>query len=637
MKNTIAERIAEFLQGYLPFSHLNFNELVEIAKDCHIIDLEKNKILFKINDKLHDCFYVVNTGTIHLTVIADAEETLLNKCYAGDIFGLRPFFAKNNYMMTARARENSILFAIPIKTFKPYVAKNNEVLDFLLESFATNTRNSLDKDNKTKLISDSVYNEQQNEANYFQTLTFNKSPIIAITTTPIIEIAQTMTNAMQECIIITHNSYPVGLVTDADFRAKVATGRNNISEPISKIMETNIVTVNETISVAEAQLLLLKNNASHLLVTYDGTENSEIKGIISEHDLIVSQANSPGILIKEIKTALKIDDLIYLRQRLTDLIQTSISKNIPLTHINNVSSEVLYALMKRCIELSILELGSPPSKFAWFTMGSLGRKEQLLLTDQDNFLIFEDVAPDKHKLVKDYFLQLAESTITKISKLGYSVSEDNLVASNPIWCKSITDWKKQFNNWLSAPDEKNDKVYTNFFDFDLVIGENSIEQEVLSFVYSLLKANTLFYDYLGNIALKNQQPLNFFKKFNVEEEGKHKNEFDIKNKAQKHYIDAARLFALSHSLKGINNTYMRFKQMSIIDQKNKDLYLNFAESYLVLSKIRTIEGIKNDSSGQYINLNELSKADKEKLRNALIPIRDLEDIIKDKYQLTQFS
>jgi CBS domain-containing protein len=68
--------------------------------------------LFQINDILHDSFYVVASGVIHLSVIADAEETILNKCHEGSIFGL--FFCKNNYQMTAKAREESVVYAIPI-------------------------------------------------------------------------------------------------------------------------------------------------------------------------------------------------------------------------------------------------------------------------------------------------------------------------------------------------------------------------------------------------------------------------------------------------------------------------------------------------------------------------------------------
>ena len=83
---------------------------------------------------------------------------------------------------------------------------------------------------------------------------------------------------------------------------------------------------------------------------------------------------------------------------------SSIAKNIPLAHIYNISGEIISAINKRAIELAILDLGSPPARFAWLSIGSQGRKEQLLLTDQDSILIFEDVAADKYRDVKDYFI-----------------------------------------------------------------------------------------------------------------------------------------------------------------------------------------------------------------------------------------
>ncbi len=93
--NVIASRIADFLKEHLPFSNLSFEELTHIATNIRVINLEKNQTLFQINDKLHDSFYVVASGVINLSVVSDAEETLLNKCVEGEIFGLRPFFAKN--------------------------------------------------------------------------------------------------------------------------------------------------------------------------------------------------------------------------------------------------------------------------------------------------------------------------------------------------------------------------------------------------------------------------------------------------------------------------------------------------------------------------------------------------------------
>ena len=637
--NTIAEHIADFLKEYSPFNHLSFEELSEIATNIRVVNLEKNKILFQVNDLLHDSFYVVASGTINLSVIADAEETLLNKCFAGDIFGLRPFFAKNNYMMTAKAREESIVYAIPISTFRPFVANNSEVLNFLLESFAVNTRNPKDKENLIgKLISDNVfYSDQQSEMQYFQSLAYNTAPLKTTGTAIVKDVAQLMTESLKNNIVVCDNNIPLGIITDTDMRSKIATGRYPVTVSVDKIMSSPVITVVENVSLAEAQLLMLKHNVTHLCVTQDGTDKSDVKGIISEHDLIVAQANNPGVLIKEIKRCQSPKELKQIRERLTDLIQTSISKNIPLSHVFNIASEINLAIIKRSVELSILDLGSPPARFAWLSIGSQGRKEQLLLTDQDSILIFEDVAADKYREVKDYFLKLGKKTTATLEKIGYELCPNGHMGSNMLWCKSLTDWIKQYDSWMNTPGENSNDLSSIFFDYEITFGEQKIEDAIGNVVFKNAKNNTLFFDFLGNDALRKNSPLTFFKKFNLEEEGPNKDKFDIKTRALMPLIDGARLFTLNFDIRGINNTFQRFKQLSIIDPKHAEIYLNCAEAFLTLSKFRTLEGLKNDDSGQFINLEELSKIDREKLKNALLPMRELEELIKSKFQLTQFS
>jgi CBS domain-containing protein len=289
------------------------------------------------------------------------------------------------------------------------------------------------------------------------------------------------------------------------------------------------------------------------------------------------------------------------------------------------------------VELSILDLGSPPARFVWLSIGSQGRKEQLLLTDQDSILIFEDVSPEKYRDVKDYFLRLAKRTTALLEKIGYEFCPNGHMASNMLWCKSLTDWTKQYNSWMNTPGENSNDLSSIFFDYEIVFGEPKIEEAIENVIFKNAINNPLFFDFLGNDALRKNSPLTFFKKFNVEEDGSYKGKFDIKTRALMPLIDGARLLILSLNIKGIQNTYLRFKQLAISDSKNAEIYLSCAEAFLTLSKFRTMEGLKNDDQGQYINLKELSKNDKDKLKNALAPMRDLEELIKSKFQLTQFS
>jgi len=633
--NAIAGRIADFLKDYPPFSHLSYEDLTMIAAGIRVISLEKNKLLFQVNDPLHDSFYVVASGAITLTIISDAEERLLNKCLPGDVFGLRPFFARNNYMMTARAREESLVYAVPINVFRPFLSRNVEVLNFLLESFANNTHNP--DESRRRLMADQItYPDGQAEMQYFQTLSYNRAPLKTSPAALVRDIAQMMTDNLMDSVIVSSQNLPVGIITDMDLRIKVATGRFPVTVSADRVMASPVITVSENVSLAEAQLLLLKHNVSHLVVTQDGSENTAIKGVISQRDLIAAQASNPGILIKEIKRAKSAADLKTVRGKLTELIQASLQKNIPLTHVNNIAGEITLAIIRRSVELAILDLGSPPARYAWLSIGSQGRKEQLIPTDQDSMLVFEDVAAEKYREVKDYFLKLARKTIATLQHVGYSYCPNDHMSSNILWCKSVSDWVKQYTGWMSKPGEGNG-ISSIFFDYELAAGEPKIEEAITETIFNGVAKRTSFFDYLGNDALRKPAPLSFFKKFNIEEEGPNKNKFDIKTRAIMPLVDSARLLVMGQNIRGINNTYQRFKQLAVEEPRRAEVYLNCAEAFLTLSRFRALEGLKYDNDGQFINIDEMSKLDRERLKNALLPMKDLEEIIKDKFRLTQFS
>jgi CBS domain-containing protein len=635
--HAVALRIANFLKEFPPFNNLSDDNLLEIAYAIRVIRIEKNKTLFRIDDPLHDSFYVVASGVINLFVIADADEQLLNKCYPGDIFGLRPFFAKNNYMMTAKAREDSLIYAIPINVFKPFVAGNPEVLNFLLESFATNSRNPDDK-KRSKLLSDQAAFNEQPSFQYFQSLTYNKQPLLFSPNATVKEVAQAITDNLTDNAVIIDQNKPIGLITDFNLRAKIATGRFEVYAPVHQVMTSPITAVDENVSLAEAQLLMLKNNITHLCVTQDGSENAALRGVISQRDLIVAQASNPGVLIKEIKKSNTADELQLVRQKLTELIASSLVKNVPLFHVQNIVGEINLAITRRAVELAILSLGSPPAPFAWLCLGSQGRKEQLLLSDQDSLLIFDDVAAEKYREVKDYFLNLAKNATKILENVGYPICKHSHVASNMLWCKSKSDWIKQFTTWIAKPSEKSNEIAAIFFDYELAYGDAKLEEQITDTIFAIrAEKNASFFDFLGNDALKKPHPLSFFKKFNLEENGANKDKFDIKTKGIMPLVDGARLLVLSHGIKGINNTYQRYKQLAMVEPRNAELYLKCAEAFITMSSFSTQEGLKYDHSGQYLNVTELSKRDSERLKTAFAPMRELEDVIKDKFRLTEFS
>ncbi|AUC81711.1 DUF294 nucleotidyltransferase-like domain-containing protein [Lacinutrix sp. Bg11-31] len=633
MKNTIAERILDFLKGFPPFDALTYDQLFTIASQVKVLYLEKDSYVFKQNEGLHDSFYVVKDGGIGVY----RDNNLVDECDEGDIFGLRALIRKDHYLLDAKAIEESIVYSMSSKVLEDIIITNPKANQFLIASFATNTRNPYSKEDKGTLFANEDF-LQPNTSSFseIQSAKFSKNPIVCQAHTIIKEACLVMSHNKVGSIVITQNKQPIGIITDKDLRNKIATGLHAITHKVEAIMSTPVITFPPTITVAEAQIAMLKNDISHLCITKDGTPNSELIGILSEHDIIVIHGNNPSVLIKEIKRATSTEQLKYIREKAQELLNNYIEQHIPISFIANIISAINEAITKRIITLSITETNQePPVPFAWLAIGSQGRKEQLLLTDQDNALVFEDVAENQKEIANAYFLTLAKAINNKLNTVGFELCPANMMASNPKWCLTVSEWKAQFKNWVTHPDADKIMLCNIFFDYDMVYGNHQLVDEMSSSIFEAIESYEIFLNFMSRNALKNPAPLSFFRSFLVEDSGEHKDQFDIKARAIMPLVDAARILVLSHKIKDINSTIARYQKMETLEPQNKDLYASCISAFRILLRFRTQQGLKHDDSGRFIDVNSLSKADRLKLKGCFKPIKDIQELLKTRFKLSQ--
>lgn len=636
MKNTIAERIFDFLKNFPPFDILEKDQLFEIAAHVKVTYIEKDNYVFRQDEKPHEHFYIVKDGAIGLYRTIELDHILVDICDEGDIFGLRPLIQNDHYLMSAKANEESILYAISVDILKEIIKTNERANKYIIASFSTNIKTPYAKNNNAQLFANVHSLENINTFSEVQTAKYSKNPVTCLKSATIQEAALTMSEKKVGSILIVENNKPIGIITDKDLRLKIATGLVAIHKTVTEIMSSPVITFSEKITIAEAQIAMIKHKITHLCITKNGTTNSELVGILSEHDIVVLHGNNPSVLIKEIKRAKSIETLKYVREKTAELLKGYINQNIPIAFIPKIISEINDAITIKAIELSIIEMeNEPPVKFSWLALGSQGRKEQLLITDQDNALVFENVPPENYQRTKNYFLDLSKKVTSKLNFVGYEFCPAEMMASNPKWCLSLDEWKKQFDFWITKPTEDAIMMCTIFFDYHLIYGDDNLVSKITSSIYTSIKNFEIFLNFLGRNALKNPPPLGFFRQFLVEHDGDHKDEFDLKSRALMPLIDAARLLCLAYQIKNKNNTVARFKKLAKVDQNNTDLYLSCIDSFKILLHYRTEQGIKNNNSGRFIKLADLNKTEKLKLKGCFKPIKDIQELILIKFNLGQ--
>lgn len=630
----IAGRIARYLADYPPFDRLNDAQRRELAAVAKVRYAPVGTVLFKQNEATGQHFYMVAQGSVRLVAGEGTAEVLIDLCDMGDVFGVRPMLVNDPYMATAEVVEESVLYAFPWATFAPWLHDVPGLALFFAAGFASGlpvVRNQLEHGLQWKQNGPAPI--QTDESRLSLPVLHRPAPSCA-PQTPVMLAATIMRDARADHLLVVNEAMqPLGILTDTDLRNKVATGQFSIEAPVSQLMSQPVFCVKAGLGLGELQLDMLERNLHHLVVTSDGTPQGKLEGVITDHDLLAAEGSSAGALHQAIRLAGSTEQLVVIRERLNQLVRSGLQRGLNTIWLGSLTARLQDMLVRRLSELIANQLRSegqsmPQMPFVWLQLGSGGRKEQLLPSDQDHALLFEDPDPRLLESVRAAFLLYAKSMQLGLEAMGFVACPAQMMASNPQWCLSLSEWKAQFSRWLAEPDPRAVMMTTIFFDFRPVIGDAALAEQLRAHIAAELPRAGLYLSALAKNACENPPPLGFFRQFMVEKDGEHRPHFDLKARAMMPLADAARVLWLQHGLPAAYSTPERFEAMARLEPAQEQLYYEAARSYEVLLRYRAMAA----ASGQPLDPAQLSKIDRQLLRSSFQPIHDLQEVLQVRFQ-----
>lgn len=327
---------------------------------------------------------------------------------------------------------------------------------------------------------------------------FVKNMVSCPMETSIADAARIMSNKQVDAIFVHNRGKIIGMVNDRDLRSRVLARGIDPGGEIVQVMTSPVQSIGEEALLYEAVLAFQKNNISHLEVT---DQSGKTLGVISNQDCLEMQRNSLSYLIHEIEGCHRVEDLKNVYAKLPVIVSALLSSSAGMVNITRLITSVADAILNRVIQFSLEKNGNPPCKFAFMVMGSEGRREQTLKTDQDNAIIYE--ANDiKHQ---PYFLNFAREINKNLDFIGYRNCPGKIMASNSKWCQSLSTWKAYFSDWTRSPEPQHVLDSTIFFDFRHVHGEKRLINELKEHVNQETKHNDLFFYHLSN-SIVNYKP-----------------------------------------------------------------------------------------------------------------------------------
>ncbi len=630
----LIEAVVEPLRRHPPFDRLPDAALRALAGAARIRHLPAGAVLFEQGARPHDDVYVVRKGAIAVRREVDGASILLDRCDAGAVLGARAHIAGTPYAARAEAEEDALIVALPYARLGPMLEAHPALALFFAAGFAVGLPRTGERiieatERARRRWALGAEADEDDRA-----VMPSRSVLTCAGETTVQAAAQAMAaRGVGSIIVADAEQRPRGIMTDVDLRARVvAEGLDPARTPVGDVMSSPVATVAEGVTAVELLGRMMRRRIHHFCVTADGTPDTAITGVISDRDVLSSLGTHPTSLMRRIGQAPDAETLRALRARAERLIARYLEQERAMRFVAGVAAAIDDAATRRALSLALEASGPPPVAFCWLALGSEGREERLLRTDQDNALVYVDPPPAQAEAAQAWFLGFGERVTDLIAASGVVLCPGGVMARNPAWCQPLSRWKATFSKWIRTPEPRALMHADIAFDLRPVEGDRALAEALRDHIFAELDAERGFLNFLAANALRNPPPLSFFRQFIVERSGAHESAFDLKSRAMMPLCDAARVLAHAHRLTVYGSTPRRFRALAAAEPERAGLFEEAAVAYEMLMRRRAQSGLAHGDSGRFVPIDELGTLQRRSLRNIFAVIDEVQGVLRSRFR-----
>ena len=480
--------------------------------------------------------------------------------------------------------EDLICYELPKQEFMDLIQDHEAFKHFYLEDFVS-------KHQQLKKL------QQQNELTPFMMARVSDiylhEPCVVSSDTPIIEAVRQM-EAMKNGTIVVRTETGYGIVTDTNLRRSVLLGGVPPEAGTGTIMSCPLVTIDRQDFLFNALLLFTSHNIKRIAVTDKG----EIVGILKQLDLLSFFANHSYLVAMQIDKAESIDELRPIGDDMVHLIRALHTKGVKVRYISKLVNALNAKVHRKVFELCVAP--EAREQCALIVMGSEGRGEQMLRTDQDNGLIIaEGVSNDFVAAMTQFHAHLAT--------LGFPDCPGNVMVTNPQWRRSLGGYKTRIDGWVDTMDETALQALNIFLDAQCVAGNGMLLEEAKGYLFARFEGRDDVLAHMAKAALSFDTPLSVFSGL-VVEKSRH-NSIDLKKGGIFAIVHGIRVLSLQKKIRE-TNTFERIKQLNNIGVFDKSFATELMEAYDTLLSIRLRTRLQHPGGVGTLNDVEPGKLDK---------------------------
>lgn len=627
--NVIPDRIAEALGRYPPFTMMPDEAVRELAVQARVRALVAGEKVWTQGETPKDELYFLARGRVEYHWDHGGRVELVDVRDMGDLLGLTAMLEQQPFRVTASVVEDTLLYVLPAETMRTLLRDNDEARRYTRRHlfWATRVGAKVPDSHEAQLqIKRTILQAHLDGAQRVQVRPIERL-LMCLPHASVRSAANLMVaKRVPSVLVVDDQRHPVGMVTSLNLIKWTMVSGNDPEAPVREMMAKPVFTVSPTTSATTAMLLMLRERVGQICVTEDGTPYTKALDVCTHKDLLSQSGHHPAGLLREIREARNTQRLRELCDEVESIARSYVEAGISGVILGQICAELFDELVERLLLLATDELSAqghdlPAVPWAWLTVGSDGRREQVLRTDMDNAFVFASTGNSTaDEANRQGFLKLNSRVVEMLVECGFSRCQGGVMASNPRWCRTDVEWRQEISHFSHSDPDGLLRAYV-LYDVRYVAGRRELAENMRQVVFDSVGANPQLLSRMAEMVLEVAPPLNFWGKFVVEKKGSQTGKFDIKSRALSPLRDATRVFALKYRLTRHYSTGGRLQQLAQEVPQLREWATLAYESYDFLLRLRTLTGLRLGDTGRYIEPDSLTKMERTYLSSVFDVVR----------------
>lgn len=422
----------------------------------------------------------------------------------------------------------------------------------------------------------------------------------------------------------------MGIFTLSDLMRRVALKDNNLEQPVSQVMTSRLVTLLPHDSAHQAAVTMARYGMGHVLVV---DEEKRLVGVVSQTDLFALQRGGLRDISAAIRSSIDLPSLretsLETRRMATQMLIQGAGAESLMHFISTLNDLVAM----RVLDLTMARFDLPDVKWCWMALGSEGRMEQTLSTDQDNGIVFELPEGGDAEAIRQAFLPFAQEVNRRLDECGFPLCKGNIMAGNPDWCLSLEEWRRKFANWMLESQPQALLNASIFFDFRALYGADYLVNDLRHWLLKAAASNPVFLRQMANVALQCAPPLGLIRDFSFDGSKEYPHTLELKMYGSRPFVDAARILSLTYGV-AQTGTVGRLKgvaESTVLPEVDAAVE---GFHFIQLLRLRHQTELPDDEGGaNRVNPDDLNELDRHILKEAFKLAKRLQQKLQVDYRL----